>query len=571
MLAGRLLGVLALVAAAAARGGEALEDYAIPSIDYTQLSGDAENAYNADLLAALQKDGILSLRNVPEYAALREKYLAAAAECAVSAQSGGAEFLLHRKLLDGTNRYTISLEAGRRLGEFGDETLAHCPQYLDVYQQFSAVVEAAIANVGSALDATQRFQVVIEGGEATMVARKMMEESVHLDHFHAYEATTYRELDEGEREEADLSLEMHTDNGLMIAMSAPEYFDVAESGEVRSKQTRTEDAGLLIKTAQGEVVKPVLQADELVLMLGSGINQWIQTSPPLKPVVHGMRYPRALSYADEGAENHKLLRAWFGKMVLLEEYQVMDNTGMTYGEYANKTTRYLLEASQDSEFAAVACPPHRALVASDSSCSLKTCKAKSGTSSSALTYSCQVTCNHDSTYDAAQCEKYCDCEDSTETGTTCWMLCVANLDDDVCPGTQQCNTATTEDKLAMECVGGTTAPSTTSPATTAPSTTSPSPTTSTPSTTAPASSSSSSDESASAGTVSPAQSPSSSSASLSEDLTVVGDNGGSTSEASAASSSAESTPTPTPTDAASTSVVSAAVAFGAAVLALATL
>lgn len=479
MLTTRALLSLSLALAAAVCAAESPADYAVPSVNYAQLSGDASNAYNRELLRALQKDGILALRNVPRYAELREKYLETAAACAVTASTDGAEFLLHRKLRDGTNRYTISMESGRKLGDAmengGEEVLARCPEYQTVYEQFSAVVESAVANVGSALDATQEFQVVVEGGAATMLARKLMDESVHLDHFHAYEAvadldSATRRLSEEDDVTSDLSLEMHTDNGLMIAMSAPEYFDVAASGEVSAKQTRSEDAGLLIQTADGEIVAPLLRADELVLMLGSGIDQWIETSPPLRPVLHGMRYPRGLSYADgsDANEHHKLLRAWFGKMVLLEPFQVMANTGMTYGEYANQTTRYLLESVDDQDaFAAVACPPHRQLVASDSSCSLKVCTAKSSTSESALTYSCQVTCNHDSTSDAALCEEYCDCEDATESGTTCWMLCVANLDSDVCPGTQQCNNAYTEDTLAMECVGGTVAPSTSSGSTSA--------------------------------------------------------------------------------------------------------
>jgi len=563
MLTTRALLSLSLALCATAGASASPADYAVPSVDFSQLSGDAGNAYNRELLRALQRDGILALRNVPRYAELRETYLETAAACAVAASADGAEFLLHRKLRDGTNRYTISMESGRKLGDGsasgGDEVLSRCPAYQAAYQQFSAVVEAAVANVGSALDATQEFQVVVEGGAATMLARKLMDESVHLDHFHAYEAvadldSAARQLREEADVTSDLSLEMHTDNGLMIAMSAPEYFDVSPSGEVSAKQTRSEDAGLLIQTADGEVVAPLLRADELVLMLGSGIDQWIQTSPPLHPVLHGMRYPRGLSYADGSGdeEHHKLLRAWFGKMVLLEPFQVMANTGMTYGEYANQTTRYLLERGDEKEaFAAVACPPHRQLVASDSSCSLKVCTAKSSASSSALTYSCQVTCNHDSTSDAELCDEYCDCEDASESGTTCWMLCVANLDSDVCPGTQQCNDAYTEDTLAMECVGGTVAPSAsassasadTSASGSAETSTSTPTSTSTSTTATPAPAAGSTSAASSTGTVTP-----------SDD---VGDDSTSSSQMSvnsatdSSSSSSSATPTPTPTSGAS--------------------
>lgn len=492
--------------------------FRVPPVDFTQLSGASDNAYNRQLLSLLQQDGIIALQNVPHYAALRKEFLETAADCAVRAQAHGAEFLLHRRLRDDTDRFTVSLKSGLQLDETlrsSAQLLQLCPEYVQVHAAFSAAVELAVANVGSALDATKQFQVVVEN-EVAMTARRLLEESVHLDHFHAYEAAAgvaagQREL---EVNVADLSLELHTDNGLMIAMSAPEYFRV-QDGDVQHVTTSGEDAGLLIQKADGEIVRPALRPDELILMLGSGIDDWIQTTPPLHSVLHGMRYPRGISVV--GDEDSKLLRAWFGKMVLLEAHQVMANTGLTFGQYANQTTRYLVQETEDhGVFGSVACPPQRHLAASDNSCSLKTCTLKSTASASDLTNSCQITCNHDSTDDATKCEKFCDCEATTKTGTTCWMLCVENFSSDVCPGEQQCNNAATEDKLAMMCVGGTVAPTassstgsssvssstndagSTSNTTTAPTTTSPT-TTSQPATAAPATAGSSSASTATAG------------------------------------------------------------------------
>lgn len=447
-------------------------DFRVPPVDFTQLSSAVDNAHNFELLAKLQENGIIALQNVPNFSALRQEYLRTAATCAVQAQKQGAEFLLHRRLRDGTNRYTVSLESGHQLSETLDQSetlLSICPEYVEIHAAFSAAVELAVANVGTALDATQKFHVVVEQGAVAMTARKLLEESVHLDHFHAYEAAQgLRRLeDDSEINVADMSLELHTDNGLMIAMSAPEYFEVLSTGELQHKETQGEDAGLFIQTASGEIVRPVLKPDELILMLGSGIDDWIKTSPPLRSVLHGMRYPRAVSLVDGVEQGSKLLRSWFGKMILLEAHQVMDNTGLPFGQYANQTTRYLVqqEAEDHQAFGAIACPPQRHLQASDNSCSLKICSLKSTTTSSDLTYSCQITCNHDSTTDAALCEQYCDCEDSTSSATTCWMLCVENFSSDVCPGEQECNNASTEDKLAMTCVAGTVAPSTSSAST----------------------------------------------------------------------------------------------------------
>ncbi|KAG6582893.1 uncharacterized protein IUM83_17376 [Phytophthora cinnamomi] len=530
-------------------------DFRVPPVDFTQLSSAADNAHNFDLLARLQENGIVALQNVPNFSNLRKEYLRTAADCAVQAQRQGAEFLLHRQLRDGTNRYTVSLESGHRLSETLDQSaqiLAICPEYVEVHAAFSAAVELAVANVGTALDATQKFRVVAEQGAVAMTARKLLEESVHLDHFHAYEAA--RKLGNGyvsdaEINVADLSLELHTDNGLMIAMTAPEYFEVLPTGELQLKATQGQDAGLFIQLANGEIVRPVLNPDELILMLGSGIDDWIKTSPPLHSVVHGMRYPRTVSVVNGDEQGNKLLRSWFGKMILLESHQVMDNTGLTFGQYANQTTRYLMqqEGEDHQAFGAVACPPQRRLAASDNSCSLKICSLKSTAKASDLTYSCQITCNHDSTSDAALCEKYCDCEDSTNGGTTCWMLCVENFSSDVCPGEQECNNASTEDKLAMTCVGGTVAPSTsTAPSATASnsgniSTPTTTPTTTTPSTTAPSSTTGSAASSAIVGDESTAASTAVGTSSRSTAASTANDISAASTSASASSATSSST------------------------------
>lgn len=465
--------IVAVIAALAANADAQTDipSYKVPSVDFSRLFGSSNQ-----LVDAMQHEGILSLKNIPQYAELRREFLAKAAACAVHAKDDGAEFLLHRRLRDGTQRYTISTDAGKHLDKSGFETVEACPGYQQVYQRFSRVVEDAVASVGRAIDASKALQIsrrqLHKTNTARMTAHELMSESVHLDHFHAYEAS--RSLDGVKTKTlAELSLEMHTDNGLMIAMAAPEYFDVKPSGEVASRHTRSEDAGLLIKAANGKVVRPLLQADELVLMLGEGINTWIHTTPRLHAVTHGMQFPRGLSYAED---SHKAVRAWFGKMILLSEDHVMANTGMTYGEFANQTTRYLKDAANERGFAAIACSPHRKLQASDNSCTVRTCTLKTGGDASTMTDSCQITCNHQSATDEALCEANCDCEETNEAGNKCWMLCVPLISTDECNGEQKCNSAFKKDEIAMQCAAGvspTTAPTTTAPTTTAPTTTEP--------------------------------------------------------------------------------------------------
>ncbi|KAJ0411400.1 hypothetical protein ATCC90586_004386 [Pythium insidiosum] len=67
------------VSAAAASSMSSLPAFDIPSFDYASL---LQGETPQRLLQALQTDGMVSLKNIPNYAGLRERYLRKAAECA---------------------------------------------------------------------------------------------------------------------------------------------------------------------------------------------------------------------------------------------------------------------------------------------------------------------------------------------------------------------------------------------------------------------------------------------------------------------------------------------------------
>ncbi|DAZ92443.1 TPA: hypothetical protein N0F65_000227 [Lagenidium giganteum] len=455
----RWLAVMAVWAPTAA-----IDDYVVPSFDFAQLSEQAPQ-----MLAALQIDGIVAIKNVPGYHEQRAAFLEQAVACTVKSQAAGADFLLHRTLKDGTQRYTISTESGHALETAASDTTDACPGYQEVYQSFSALLEAAVAVFGHALDDSG---LAIDSSDLN--AHDLLTDAVHLDHFHAYQAvaTTARRLQTTSTDNNNnLSLDMHTDNGLMIAMTAPEYFDLLDSGSLQPKKSSSADAGLRIVTGAGTTVRPLMQKDELVLMMGSGIDRWIKTTPPLHPVLHGMRFPREVDYAD--GEMRKVLRGWFGKMILLAKDHRMENTGMSFGDYSHKTTRYLMESQMDREFTEVACPKFRRLEES-AACYVRNCTASSGAES--LENSCQITCNHDG--DDEKCDKYCKCDNSTMQGHICWMLCVADIPASQCSA-QQCNNGDSLDNLAMKCTApiasnktGNATGNTTNASTSAPTTTS---------------------------------------------------------------------------------------------------
>ncbi|EGZ29589.1 hypothetical protein PHYSODRAFT_477644 [Phytophthora sojae] len=403
--------------------------FEVPTFDYATLS--TANTPN-DVLDALKKDGIISFTNVPSYAQVRRAYLDSAANCAVSAQEANAEFLLHKTLSDGTNRYTISTPSGQEANPNATTTHAACPGYSAVYNEFSSLLELVVLNVATTLDATS-FTTKDGYGQAVS-SRKLMTDAVRLDHFHAYEAPSVHErrlasaanATTNSSSQDDLTLELHEDDGMFIVFATPAFYKVSSDGSKSTLESVSaggqddSESGLIIQRRDGQRVRPVLKPDQVTLMVGTGYNRWVATSEQLPAVMHGVRMPEV-----ETAETQRLLRAWFGKMTLLPSYQRMLKQ-MDFDVHANTTAQYVQQGYQ-SDHQLLGCAPGRHLLASvDAACSFKECNVKSG--AAAPPEGCAVVCNRGHSTDAASCSKSCDCTVSTHTATSCWMLCVKDLD-----------------------------------------------------------------------------------------------------------------------------------------------
>ena len=225
---------------------------------------------------------------------------------------------------------------------------------------------------------------------------------------------------DAEGDARELSLPLHEDHGLFIAMSAPKFFDVQGEQVTRALSVSESASGLVIKAPTGERVRPVLPERELVIMLGSGAREWLHTSHALPGVMHGMQMP-----AVEGAEG-RALRAWFGKMTLLPSYQRMLSSQLTFDEHVNATKEYLSTGSERA-LASVGCAPGRELVASVGTCKvLLDCSVKAAAEEPPN--GCNYICNHEG--NESDCQAQCTCASSDANGDRCWMLCNVNK----CPG-----------------------------------------------------------------------------------------------------------------------------------------
>ncbi|KAL3674900.1 hypothetical protein V7S43_000826 [Phytophthora oleae] len=405
---------------------EQVPAFEVPNFDYQTLAtGNTPN----DVLSALKKDGIISFTNVPSYAHVRQSYLDSAAACAVSAQEVNAEFLLHKTLTDGTNRYTISTPSGQDADATATTTNAACPGYKTVYDEFSSLLELVVLNVATTLDATNF--TTTDGYGQTISSRKLMTDAMRLDHFHAYETPSLHErrlsdTNPSTSSENDFSLELHEDDGMFIVFATPAFYKVSKDGanstfeSVSAGGEDHSESGLIIQRRDGQRARPILKPEQVTLMVGTGYNRWVGTSEQLPAVMHAVRMPEV-----EMKETQRLLRGWFGKMTLLPSYQRMLKQ-MDFDVHAN-TTAYYVQQGHEADRQLLGCAPGRHLAASaDAECSYKECMVKAG--ATVPSEGCPVVCNRSHPTDAASCTKSCSCTTSTHSAKSCWMLCVKDLD-----------------------------------------------------------------------------------------------------------------------------------------------
>ncbi|GAB9463308.1 hypothetical protein Gpo141_00000773 [Globisporangium polare] len=424
----------AVIAASMVTAARAYDELLVPSFDFRTL------AYSNAVASELEKYGMITISDVPGYADLRREYLHAAAECAWQRPSkDSSRGILYRELDDGTKRFTIS-------STNGVDHLAWdaCFKYQRCKVKFSELVAKAIDGFSAAFDAS--FTAVSQSSRL----REFVSSARDMDHFHAYvpvhekkrveqvgssaAATSAQEPSESNPDpEERFALSMHSDSGLFIAMSAPAFFQVSPQNASVLEEIPNPDkaSGLLIKLRDDKtVVRPLQKDDELTVMVGDGFSTWVQLPVKIPAVVHGMRMPQTRH------KDSQVIRAWYGKMVLLSESATMLNTGMEFAAYSRQLGEFVESGgSFPSQFASVACPANRQL--SNNACNYRLCHPFSA---STTKEQCDFWCNtHSMGIDfAALCQSNCVCQHHAVSENTfeCWMSCFEKSDE--CDGDEWC-------------------------------------------------------------------------------------------------------------------------------------
>lgn len=430
-----------IAAASMLTAARAYSNLSIPSLDFPTM------VYDGAVASKLQEYGIVTLRNVPGYATLRREYLHAAAECAWQRRSNdSSRGILSRVLDDGTKRFTISSTNGVDQLDWGA-----CPEYQARKLKFSSLVAKAIDGFSAAFDAS--FTAVSQSSSL----REFVLGARDMDHFHAYVPVHEEKADDltgssstgtlsrepsgtNQHSEKTFALSMHSDSGLFIAMSAPAFFQISPMNDSALLEMKNPDptSGLLIKLRDGEtVVYPVQIDDELTVMVGDGFSTWVQLPAKIPAVVHGMLMPQTCH------QETQVIRAWYGKMVLLSESATMLNTGMDFASYSRQLGEFVASGdSVPSQFASAACPSNRRLA--ENACNYRLCHPLSPRTTKEQ---CNFWCNtHSMELDfGVLCQGGCACQHHAveENTFTCWMSCFEK--NDACKGVAYCTTVKSSD------------------------------------------------------------------------------------------------------------------------------
>jgi hypothetical protein len=182
-----------------------------------------------------------------------------------------------------------------------------------VRETAQVVVGAFASKISSLLHGTDSF-LVTEGNASNVpfsfdTLMDIVENGEHLEHFHSYKKSS-NSIDEPS------TIEMHTDQGLMLLFTPGRL----TTGELTS--------GFFIQSAQGATEEVYFEGvDDLILMLGDGVNQYINpkiqdSNIVLRAVPHAVKL--------EASEH---ARTWYGLMVLPPAEAIHPAYGdITYGE-----------------------------------------------------------------------------------------------------------------------------------------------------------------------------------------------------------------------------------------------
>lgn len=258
---------------------------------------DLVHSHGAGLLEALSATGLVAITDIPQCKFHKTKTLKSLVDCASSRAS---KLFVTAVLPDGTERRTVAThkkEDTTPLFSQDEEPSKDCAPLQDNAIEFRKTVSQVTKMIAKVLDEAMPasggpyLQTSEDSGKKYDSLERIFADGDHLEHFHVYYPSS-----NGDHK----TLDWHIDQGLALIFTPGQF--------VQDKEAPT--GGFYIQLADGTETQVDFEPqDDLVLMLGDGVNKFINprlTSSKLRAV------PHALDLSSIGGNT----RAWYGRMVL---------------------------------------------------------------------------------------------------------------------------------------------------------------------------------------------------------------------------------------------------------------
>uniref|UniRef100_A0A7S3PKK6 Isopenicillin N synthase-like Fe(2+) 2OG dioxygenase domain-containing protein n=2 Tax=Sar TaxID=2698737 RepID=A0A7S3PKK6_9STRA len=297
----KFLSLLASSALAFASVNGEVVNYEVSKFSMADVAIHNDNTVN-ELKSALYTSGIVAVTDIEGFEKVQKAALSAFQYCA------DKEAIAVYELEDGASRSSVGAEV------HGSSALPfEVPESCAAFAEASKVLQTHVSRVCdafiSSLDTVLGSKPVITRSGAEDIKYASLSHALmnanHLEHFHAYTASS--------KSNSDLSVELHTDNGILIAFTPGLFFD---EGKVVDA---AEDDMFYIQLANGEMVRAVLPRNSLVFMMGEAMSKLVDEK--IRAVPHSLKVN----------PKHDQ-RMWFGRM-FLPPADAIFHEDITFGEY----------------------------------------------------------------------------------------------------------------------------------------------------------------------------------------------------------------------------------------------
>jgi len=260
-----------------------MKSYSLTEVDYGDLLSLDETAL-ITAANALVTVGGLQVTNIPNFAMARKLALDKLDDC-LRSDANVPSIVMN----DGSRRYTTAAES-----------IHGSPQAMQSEcglssSRLRSLTQAVVTQLFRGLDVASVSNEMVAAPYHTFEEIAMLGE--HLEHLHAYEGP--RSFANG-----DITMQMHTDSGLLIAMTSGYY---KSSSKLDGENVNVEN-GLYLTLPTGMVVRALSRRDSLILLAGEGASRWL--SPKLGAPIRSVPHAMDASLASGESRN------WYGKMFL---------------------------------------------------------------------------------------------------------------------------------------------------------------------------------------------------------------------------------------------------------------